>query len=56
MAAGVTSTGQVVDLISVFQAVGQHQAGQIDDAGLLELEQHGCPPAVLVPACSRLIP
>jgi dihydroxy-acid dehydratase len=43
MEAGVTSSGRVVDLITVFQGVGQYQAGELDDAGLLELEQHGCP-------------
>ncbi|PKO23727.1 MAG: dihydroxy-acid dehydratase [Chloroflexi bacterium HGW-Chloroflexi-1] len=43
MRAGVTPSGKVVDLISVFEGVGAHKAGKIDDAALLELEQFGCP-------------
>ena len=43
MKAGVTSEGKKISLSSVFEGVGAHQAGKIDDAGLLELEQFGCP-------------
>ncbi len=43
MKAGVTSDGQVVDLISVFEGVGALQAGAITTDQLLELEQAGCP-------------
>ncbi|CAN5867636.1 dihydroxy-acid dehydratase [soil metagenome] len=43
MEAGVDSTGATVDLISVFEAVGQRAAGTIDDARLLDLERHACP-------------
>jgi dihydroxy-acid dehydratase len=43
MEAGVTPSGRVIDLITLFQAVGQRQAGELDDAGLLELERYGCP-------------
>lgn len=43
MKAGVTSKGQVVDLMSVFEGVGAHQAGKINDADLLDIEEHGCP-------------
>jgi dihydroxy-acid dehydratase len=43
MAAGVDSTGQKIDLISVFEGVGARAAGLIDDARLEELEAHGCP-------------
>jgi dihydroxy-acid dehydratase len=43
MAAGKLSTGRVVDLASIFEAVGAYSAGKIDDAALLELEQKGCP-------------
>jgi dihydroxy-acid dehydratase len=43
MEAGVDSTGQTIDLISVFEAVGQRAAGTIDDARLLDLERHACP-------------
>jgi dihydroxy-acid dehydratase len=34
-----------VDIVSVFEAVGQHAAGKITDADLADLEQHACPGA-----------
>jgi dihydroxy-acid dehydratase len=43
MEAGRDSAGKKVDLISVFEAVGQHTAGTIDDARLLDLERNACP-------------
>ena len=43
MAAGKMENGRVVDLISVFEGVGEYSAGKIDDAALLELERKGCP-------------
>ncbi|WP_040950364.1 dihydroxy-acid dehydratase [Gorillibacterium massiliense] len=43
MKAGRDSKGNALSLTSVFEGVGAHQAGQLDDAGLLELEQYGCP-------------
>ncbi len=43
MAAGKTAAGKVVDLASVFEAVGSYSAGKLDDAALLELEKTGCP-------------
>jgi len=43
MAAGVDRSGQKIDLISVFEGVGQHAAGKIDGARLLELESLACP-------------
>jgi len=43
MKAGVTPSGQVVDLISVFEGVGAYKAGKIGDAQLDELERFGCP-------------
>ncbi|NUQ22136.1 MAG: dihydroxy-acid dehydratase [Gemmatimonadaceae bacterium] len=43
MAAGVDSQGRKIDLISVFEGVGQRAAGTIDDARLLELERNACP-------------
>ena len=44
MAAGTQpSTGKPIDLITVFEGVGKVAAGQLDEAGLLELEQHACP-------------
>ncbi len=43
MKAGVTPRGEKVDLISVFEGVGKHQSGLINDADLKELEDFGCP-------------
>ena len=43
MAAGRTSNGKVVDLISVFEGVGEYQAGKISEAQLKDIEDHGCP-------------
>ncbi|VAX17637.1 Dihydroxy-acid dehydratase [hydrothermal vent metagenome] len=43
MKAGVTSKGEKSDLISVFEAVGKYQMGEIDDEELLELETVSCP-------------
>lgn len=43
MKAGVTRSGKVVDLISVFEGVGAYKAGKIDAAELKELEDFGCP-------------
>jgi len=37
--------GQAVDIVSVFEAVGQHAAGRLSDAELADLEQHACPGA-----------
>ncbi|MCJ7623419.1 MAG: dihydroxy-acid dehydratase [Anaerolineaceae bacterium] len=43
MAAGRTPDGKIVDLISVFEAVGAHQSGRIDEAQLKLLEDHAWP-------------
>ena len=43
MPAGRTPDGEVVDLISVFEGVGAHQAGKMDAARLKVLEDHACP-------------
>ncbi|PZD94243.1 dihydroxy-acid dehydratase [Paenibacillus sambharensis] len=43
MKAGKTSDGRSISLSSVFEGVGAFQAGKIDEAGLQELEQYGCP-------------
>ncbi len=37
--------GTPVDIVSVFEAVGQHAAGKLSDEGLADLEQHACPGA-----------
>ncbi|NIK74925.1 dihydroxy-acid dehydratase [Paenibacillus castaneae] len=43
MKAGKTSDGRSISLSSVFEGVGAHQAGKINDDQLMELEQFGCP-------------
>jgi dihydroxy-acid dehydratase len=43
MKAGKTKDGQVVDLISVFEAVAAHKQGKINDEELEEIECKGCP-------------
>ncbi len=43
MKAGKTSDGRSISLSSVFEGVGAFQAGKIDEKGLEELEQFGCP-------------
>ena len=43
MLAGRDAAGNSSDLVSVFEAVGKHAAGQIGDAQLLELERVSCP-------------
>jgi len=43
MKAGRTPAGDKFDLVTVFEGVGQYQAGTIDDARLQELEDHACP-------------
>jgi dihydroxy-acid dehydratase len=43
MLAGRDEEGNSSDLVTVFEAVGQHAAGQIDDARLFELERISCP-------------
>lgn len=43
MKAGKTSDGRSISLSSVFEGVGAHQAGLINDQQLEELEQYGCP-------------
>jgi dihydroxy-acid dehydratase len=35
--------GRPVDIVSVFEAVGQHAAGRLSDAQLADLEQRACP-------------
>ncbi|MGH9086159.1 MAG: dihydroxy-acid dehydratase, partial [Acidimicrobiales bacterium] len=35
--------GRALDIVSVFEAVGAHAAGSIDDAELLAIERNACP-------------
>lgn len=34
---------QTLDIVSVFEAIGAHSAGQIDDEMLYQIERHACP-------------
>ncbi len=43
MAAGKLSDGTACDLISIFEGIGKMKVGKLDDAGLEDLEKHGCP-------------
>ncbi|MCW8848407.1 MAG: dihydroxy-acid dehydratase [Melioribacteraceae bacterium] len=43
MKAGQLSDGTKSDLVSVFEGVGKHQSGEINDAQLKELEDLSCP-------------
>ncbi len=43
MKAGILSDGTKSDLVSVFEGVGKHQSGEINDAQLKELEDLSCP-------------
>ncbi len=43
MKAGHTPSGKTVDLISVFEAVGQYSTGKINDAELETIEDSACP-------------
>jgi dihydroxy-acid dehydratase len=43
MKAGRLSTGEAVDLISVFESVGKYKAGLINNSQLDELENNACP-------------
>jgi len=43
MEAGRTPSGEVIDIINVFQGIGQHQKGQITDDELKVLEDYACP-------------
>ncbi len=43
MAAGKLKDGRVVDLISVFEGVGQYKAGKISGEELKDIEDNGCP-------------
>jgi dihydroxy-acid dehydratase len=42
---GVGSEGETLDIVSIFEAVGQHQAGTIDDKKLHNVECNSCPGA-----------
>jgi dihydroxy-acid dehydratase len=40
---GHTQDGAEVDIVSIFEAVGKHQAGSLDDVGVKAIETEACP-------------
>src|SRR5262245_33747357 len=42
---GVGPAGEDLDIVSIFEAVGRHQAGKLDDAGVHKVECESCPGA-----------
>jgi dihydroxy-acid dehydratase len=42
---GVGPAGEAVDIVSIFEAVGRHQAGNLDEAGVHKIECESCPGA-----------
>src|SRR6478735_8617579 len=42
---GVGPAGEDLDIVSIFEAVGRHQAGKLDDAGVHMVECESCPGA-----------
>src|SRR5487761_2162127 len=42
---GAGSEGETLDIVSIFEAVGRHQAGTIDDKKLHDVECNSCPGA-----------
>jgi len=42
---GVSESGSDIDIVSIFEAVGQYQAGQIDERAVHKIECEACPGA-----------
>src|SRR3954470_22428990 len=42
---GVGPAGEAVDIVSIFEAVGQYQAGKLDEKGVHQIECESCPGA-----------
>jgi dihydroxy-acid dehydratase len=42
---GVGPDGHDIDIVSIFEAVGRHQAGKLDSAGVHQIECEACPGA-----------
>jgi dihydroxy-acid dehydratase len=40
---GVGESGEELDIVSIFEAVGRHQAGKLDEAGVHKVECESCP-------------
>jgi len=42
---GIGAEGEDLDIVSIFEAVGRHQAGKLDEAGVHKVECESCPGA-----------
>lgn len=42
---GIGPDGEAVDIVSIFEAVGRHQAGKLDEKGVHHVECNACPGA-----------
>src|SRR5438445_8600579 len=42
---GTGPAGEDIDIVSIFEAVGQHQAGKLDERGVKQVECEACPGA-----------
>src|SRR5436309_8513673 len=42
---GIGDDGQAIDIVSIFEAVGQHQSGKLDACGVHKIESEACPGA-----------
>jgi dihydroxy-acid dehydratase len=42
---GIGPDGHDIDIVSIFEAVGQHQAGKLDESGVHKIECEACPGA-----------
>ncbi|MBN1586692.1 MAG: dihydroxy-acid dehydratase [Candidatus Omnitrophica bacterium] len=40
---GVGASGEDIDIVSIFEAVGKYQAGTLDEAGVHQVEVNACP-------------
>src|SRR5277367_2169534 len=40
---GIGPDGHDIDIVSIFEAVGRHQAGKLDEAGVHKIECEACP-------------
>src|SRR5438876_6925746 len=40
---GIGPAGEDIDIVSIFEAVGQHQAGKLDEQGVKRVECEACP-------------
>ncbi|MGI6457714.1 MAG: dihydroxy-acid dehydratase [bacterium] len=42
---GISESGREIDIVSIFEAVGQYQAGNLDESGVHHIECESCPGA-----------